>query len=138
MPGLSNVFVIGDTAAVKDATGQPVPGIAPAAKQQGRYISRVIQSRIVQQRPPKAFRYRHFGNLATIGRKSAVIELPFMHLSGWLAWWVWGFAHIYFLIGVRSPILVALNWLRQYETYGRGSRLITGYRNAGPDDSSSP
>ena len=138
VPGLSNVFVIGDTAAVNDATGQPVPGIAPAAKQQGRYVSRMIQSRIVQQRPPKAFRYRHFGNLATIGRKSAVIELPFMHLSGWLAWWVWGFAHIYFLIGVRSPILVALNWLRQYVTYGRGSRLITGYRNAGPDDSPSP
>ena len=74
------------------------------------------------------FRYRHTGNLATIGRKSAVIELPFMRLTGRLAWWFWGIAHIYFLVGVRSPVLVALNWLRQYLTYGRGARLITGKR----------
>ncbi len=125
-PGLPNVFVIGDTAAVIDANGESVPGIAPAAKQQGRYVARVIRARLEHRRTPKPFRYRHFGSLATIGRKAAVIELPFMRLSGLLAWWVWGVAHIYFLIGVRSPLLVALSWLRQYATYGRGARLITG------------
>lgn len=123
-----NVFVIGDTAAVKDTKGNPVPGIAPAAKQQGSYIANLVRSRIEGGTAPKKFRYRHTGNLATIGRKSAVIEFPFMQVTGWIAWWVWGIAHIYFLIGVRSPILVALNWFRQYVTYGRGARLITGRR----------
>lgn len=121
-----NIFVAGDTAAVTDSKGEPVPGIAPAAKQQGRYIARVIRARVESRTAPRVFRYRHAGNLATIGRKSAVIELPFMRLSGFVAWWVWGFAHIYFLIGVRSPVTVAVNWLWQYLTYGRGARLITG------------
>ena len=137
-PGLPNIFVIGDTAAVKDSKGQQVPGIAPAAKQQGRYVARVIRARIEGRAGRESFRYRHSGNLATIGRKSAVIELPFIRLSGLLAWWVWGIAHIYFLIGVRSPLLVALNWFRQYITYGRGARLITGYRNENSVDSSKP
>ena len=138
VPGLPNIFVIGDTAAVKDAKGQPVPGIAPAAKQQGRYVARLLRTRIEGRSAPESFHYRHTGNLATIGRKSAVIELPFMRLSGFLAWWVWGIAHIYFLIGVRSPLFVAMNWFRQYITYGRGSRLITGYRNGGSNASSEP
>ena len=126
VPRHANVFVIGDTASVKDVKGQLIPGIAPAAKQQGRYVARLVRARIEGKSEAGAFRYRHSGNLATIGRKSAVIELPFLHLSGLLAWWVWGIAHIYFLIGMRSPLLVAMNWLRQYLTYGRGARLITG------------
>jgi NADH dehydrogenase len=77
---------------------------------------------------PPQFRYRHAGNLATIGRKAAVIEFPKFRLSGYFAWWVWGIAHIYFLIGVRSPLLVAARWFQQYVTYGRGARLITGNR----------
>lgn len=128
VPSHPNIFVAGDTAAVKDTKGQPVPGIAPAAKQQGRYIAKVIRSRLESRPAPAPFRYRHSGNLATIGRKSAVMELPFMKLSGFVAWWAWGIAHIYFLIGVRSPLTVALNWLWQYVTYGRGARLITGER----------
>ncbi len=124
----ANIFVAGDTAAVRDAKGQPVPGIAPAAKQQGRYIAKVIKSRALSKSSPAAFQYRHTGSLATIGRKSAVMELPFIRLSGFLAWWGWGIAHIYFLIGVRSPITVAINWLWQYVTYSRGARLITGGR----------
>jgi NADH dehydrogenase len=123
-----NIFVVGDAAAVRDRKGAPVPGIAPAAKQQGRYVAGVIRSRIENKNTPAAFRYRHSGNLATIGRKSAVIEFPFIRLSGFLAWWVWGIAHIYFLIGVRSPMTVAINWFWQYVTYGRGARLITGER----------
>ena len=126
VPGMEDVYVIGDTAAVHDANGQQVPGVAPAAKQQGRYVARLLRAKINAGRRPATFRYRNFGNLATIGRKSAVIELPLLRLSGLVAWWIWGFAHIYFLIGVRSPLLVALNWLRQYVTYGRGARLITG------------
>jgi NADH:ubiquinone reductase (H+-translocating) len=123
-----NIFVAGDAAAVTDMKGKPVPGIAPAAKQQGRYIARVLRSKVESRPAPGVFRYRHTGNLATIGRKSAVIELPFMCLSGFVAWWVWGIAHIYFLIGVRSPVTVSVNWLWQYLTYGRGARLITGDR----------
>ncbi|HKJ54270.1 MAG TPA: NAD(P)/FAD-dependent oxidoreductase [Gammaproteobacteria bacterium] len=133
VPGFPNLFVIGDTAAVADPRGEPVPGIAPAAKQQGRYVARLIAARIAGRTGPAEFRYRHAGNLATIGRKSAVIDLPMLRLSGRFAWWLWGFAHIYFLIGMRSPVLVALNWLRQYLTYGRGARLITGQGSGGRD-----
>ncbi|MEM1439647.1 MAG: NAD(P)/FAD-dependent oxidoreductase [Pseudomonadota bacterium] len=125
----ANIFVIGDTAAVSDPDGNPVPGIAPAAKQQGRYVAKLIRAEMAGHARPGPFKYKHAGNLATIGRSSAVVDLPAMRLKGALAWWIWGIAHIYFLIGVRSPILVALNWFRQYVTYGRGARLITGKRN---------
>ena len=120
------VFVIGDAAAVTDSRDVQVPGIAPAAKQQGRYVAEVIASRIEGRDPPPAFRYRHGGNLATIGRKSAVIEFPYLRLKGLLAWWIWGVAHIYFLIGLPSPLMVSFRWLWEYITYGRGARLITG------------
>jgi NADH:ubiquinone reductase (H+-translocating) len=130
VPGLPDVFVIGDAAKVEDAEGRAVPGIAPAAKQQGRYVARVIASRIRGTAPPAPFRYRHAGNLATIGRQSAVIELPFLRLKGRLAWWIWGIAHIHFLIGVRSPLLVSIRWLWEYLTYRRGARLITGAEHA--------
>ncbi len=128
VPGHPNIFVVGDTAAVNDKNGKPVPGIAPAAKQQGRYVAKVIRARLDSKKAPAPFNYRHAGHLATIGRKSAVIELPHLRLSGFIAWWAWGIAHIYFLIGVRSPIVVASNWLWQYLTYGRGARLITGHK----------
>ena len=126
VPGCSRIFAIGDTAAVFDLHGQPVPGIAPAAKQQGKYAAQCIRAELENRELPLPFRYKHAGNLATIGRKAAVIEFPFMNMSGYIAWWVWGIAHIYFLIGVRSPLLVAFRWLQQYVTYGRGARLITG------------
>ena len=126
VPGAMDTFVIGDTAAVKDEDGNAVPGIAPAAKQQGKFVARVIRSKIRGEKLPPPFVYRHGGNLATIGRKSAVIEFPRMRFKGVFAWCIWGIAHIYFLIGVRSPILVATHWLWQYITYSRGARLITG------------
>jgi len=130
VPGKPNIFVIGDAASVTDDRGQPVPGIAPAAKQQGRFVAKVIAARIDDDPPPGVFRYRHAGNLATIGRRSAVIEFPFLHLKGQLAWWLWGIAHIYFLVGVPSPLIVSLRWLWEYITYGRGARLITGAEHA--------
>ena len=125
-----NVFVIGDAASVALPDGRRVPGVAPAAKQQGRYVANVIAAQIEGRPPPGPFVYRDAGNLATIGRKSAVIEFPFMTLRGFVAWWIWGIAHIYFLVGVPSPILVSFRWLWEYLTYGRGARLITGHEHA--------
>jgi NADH dehydrogenase len=125
-----NVFVIGDAASVTMPDGRPVPGVAPAAKQQGRYVAKVIAARIAGRQPPAPFAYRNPGNLATIGRRSAVIEFPWITLRGFLAWWLWGIAHIYFLVGVPSPLFVSLRWLWEYLTYGRGARLITGHEHA--------
>jgi NADH dehydrogenase len=125
-----NAFVIGDSASVPLPDGRRVPGVAPAAKQQGRYVAKVIAARIAGHPPPPPFAYRDPGNLATIGRKCAVIELPAVSLRGFLAWWIWGVAHIYFLVGVPSPVLVSFRWLWEYLTYGRGARLITGQEDA--------
>lgn len=125
----ANAFVIGDAASIT-VDGRRIPGVAPAAKQQGRYVARVIAARIANRPPPPPFAYRDAGNLATIGRKSAVIEFPFITLRGFLAWWLWGIAHIYFLVGVPSPVLISFRWLWEYLTYGRGARLITGHEHA--------
>jgi len=125
-----DIFVIGDAALVKNRDGTIVPGIAPAAKQQGKFVADLIGKRISKQAAPQAFRYRHAGHLATIGRKSAVIQFPRFKMKGWLAWWLWGMAHIYFLVGVPSPLVVTIRWLWEYITYGRGARLITGVEQA--------
>ena len=125
-----NIFVIGDAARVKDLQGVLVPGIAPAAKQQGRYVADLIANRISGKPATQPFQYRHAGHLATIGRKSAVIEFPRYKMKGWLAWWIWGIAHIYFLVGVPSPLVVSIRWLWEYITYSRGARLITGVEQA--------
>lgn len=130
LPGAENVFVVGDAAVVPAPPGRPVPGTAPAAKQQGRYAARLIARRVAGAPPPPPFRYRHAGSLATIGRQAAVVEFPFLRLKGWLAWWIWGIAHIYFLIGVPSPVLVSIRWFWEYLSYGRGARLITGNEQA--------
>jgi len=129
IPGDPSIFVIGDAALVETG-GRRVPGVAPAAKQQGRYVARVIAARLRGGPAPPPFVYRDAGNLATIGRQSAVIEFPFLTLRGFLAWWIWGFAHIYFLLGVPSPLVISLRWLWEYLTYGRGARLITGAEHA--------
>jgi NADH dehydrogenase len=115
---------------VRDRTGQPVPGIAPAAKQMGRYAGRVIAARIAGRPAPKPFVYRHYGDLATVGRKSAVVKLGRFELTGFLGWWFWGIAHIYFLIGLRNRFVVALNWLWSYLTFQRGARLISSPETA--------
>jgi NADH:ubiquinone reductase (H+-translocating) len=125
-----NVFVIGDAASVTMTDGRRVPGVAPAAKQQGRYVAKVIAARIAGRPPPPPFAYRDAGNLATIGRTCAVIEFPWLTLRGFVAWWLWGIAHIYFLVGVPSPVLISFRWLWEYLTYGRGARLITGREHA--------
>jgi NADH:ubiquinone reductase (H+-translocating) len=126
LPGHPEIFVVGDTAHVEDAAGKPLPGVAPVAKQQGAYVAGVIRARIAGRPEPPPFRYRNFGNLATIGRKSAVADFGFLRLSGRLAWLLWGLAHIYFLIGFRNRLAVALDWIWAYLTFQRGARLITG------------
>jgi NADH:ubiquinone reductase (H+-translocating) len=126
LPGDRNIFVIGDTAHAQDAAGRALPGVAPVAKQQGRFVARTIIADIRGSARPGAFRYRDFGNLATIGRKAAVADFGFVRLSGRLAWLLWGAVHIYFLIGFRNRVAVVLDWLWAYVTFQRGARLITG------------
>jgi NADH dehydrogenase len=130
VPGHPEIFVIGDTAALVDATGRAVPGIAPAAKQMGRYVAEAIASRIDGRTAPGPFRYRHQGDLATIGRKAAVVKLDRFHLTGFVGWLFWGIAHVYFLIGLRNRAVVAFSWLWNYLTHQRGARLIVD----GPGD----
>jgi NADH dehydrogenase len=124
-PGHPEIFVIGDTATISAWHGKPVPGIAPAAKQQGTHVARTIKMRLRGDTRQRLFRYQHSGNLATIGKRAAVIDFGWIKVRGWLAWWVWGLAHIYFLIGVRNRLAVALSWLWIYATGSRSAHLIT-------------
>jgi NADH dehydrogenase len=121
VPHHDQIFAIGDTANVPGTDGRALPGIAPVAKQQGRCVADQILGRC---RGP--FTYRSFGNLATIGRKRAVIDWGSHQQSGFLAWLIWSVAHIWFLIGFRSRLAVGLSWLWNYLTYQRSARLITG------------
>jgi len=121
IPGHPEVFVIGDLAAVKQANGELVPGVAPAAIQEGVYIGKRIAGK---KREP--FKYRDKGSLATIGRAAAVADFGLFKLSGFLAWIAWLTIHIFFLIGFRNRFLVITQWAWAYLTYQRGARLITG------------
>jgi NADH dehydrogenase len=126
VPGHPEVFVAGDLATVTDAKGRPVPGNAPAAKQMGRYVGKVLAARAAGRAAPPPFAYRHHGDLATIGRRSAVVSLDGIRLTGLIGWLFWGLAHIWYLIGFRSRIVVSFEWLWSYLTFQRGARLITG------------
>ena len=123
--GHPEIFAIGDAAIVARPDGRPVPGIAPAAKQEGAYVAQVIRARLGGRSVPAPFLYKHAGDLATIGKRRAVIDFGWIKLRGAIAWWLWGFAHIYFLIGVRNRLSVALNWLWIYARDQRSARLIT-------------
>jgi NADH dehydrogenase len=125
IPGARNIFVVGDTATVTDANGVVSPGIAAAAKQMGRFAAKAIMAE-VESRSVGEFRYRNYGNLATIGRKSAVADFGRLSLTGFPAWMIWCFAHIWFLIGFRNRIIVFLEWMWAYFLFERGVRLITG------------
>jgi NADH dehydrogenase len=124
LPGHPEIFVAGDLASIS-MDGKPVPGVAPAAKQMGSQTAQNILASIAG-RATKPFRYRDFGSLATIGRHSAVAQLPNLRLSGIFAWWFWLVLHIYFLIGFRSRLIVLINWAWAYFTYARGARIILG------------
>jgi NADH:quinone reductase (non-electrogenic) len=126
VPGHPELFVIGDAAFVTGPTGEPLPGLAPVAKQQGQYVGELIARRVRGEPKPPPFRYRDEGALATIGRHSAIADLGWIRLTGWVAWVLWGVVHIFFLIGFRNRMAVFLNWIWAWLTYGRGARLITG------------
>lgn len=125
IPQQRNIFVAGDLASAQDKAGRPLPGTAPAAKQMGRYIGNFIAARASGRADPPPFVYRHYGDLATIGRKAAVVKLGRFELTGFIGWLFWSVAHIYFLIGIRNRFVIAVTWLWSYLTFRRGARLIS-------------
>jgi NADH:ubiquinone reductase (H+-translocating) len=124
IPGHPEVFVLGDAAMFNHQPGGPLPGISPVAIQMGEYVGRAIQNDLAGE-PRRAFQYWDKGQLAVIGRGRAVADIWKLHFGGFLAWLVWTFVHIFFLIGFRNRILVMIQWAWSYLTYGRGARLIT-------------
>ncbi|MEM7442022.1 MAG: NAD(P)/FAD-dependent oxidoreductase [Pseudomonadota bacterium] len=128
VPGHNTVFVIGDAACFAQEGGKPLPAVAPVAKQQGIYAAKAIARKIAGAQAHAPFRYRDAGMLATIGRHAAVANLHRFKMKGWFAWMFWGLIHIYFLIGARNRMMVFLNWVWAYFTYGLGARLITRSR----------
>jgi NADH dehydrogenase FAD-containing subunit len=125
LPRYPEIFVLGDTAAVPGREGRSLPGVAAVAMQQGAYVGRLLATRAMGKHEPPPFRYRHYGNLATIGRKVAVADFGHIRLSGRLAWLLWGAIHVLLLVGFRNRIAVMLDWLWAYVTFERGARLIT-------------
>lgn len=120
-----NVFVIGDLANYPHQGDRPLPGVAPVAMQQGEYVAHRIEAK-VQEKEPKKFKYWDFGSLAVIGRHEAVVDFKFIRLKGWLAWFIWTFVHVYYLIEFDNKLLVMIQWGWNYFTHRRGARLITG------------
>ena len=125
IPGSANVYAIGDTAFCLAWRGAGVPGLAPAAKQAGKYVARHIVAKTESRRVPGPFRYRHFGSLATIGRSAAVVDFGFVKLWGAPAWWLWGLLHVGLLVGVRNRLSTLVNWFWSYITFRSAIRLIT-------------
>jgi NADH:ubiquinone reductase (H+-translocating) len=143
IPKHPEVFVVGDLATLKDKYGNPLPGVAPVALQEGRYVAKTI-ARDLQRSPRQNFHYVDKGSLATIGRAAAIAEFRKIHISGYFAWLAWLFIHIFFLIGFRNRVIVLLQWAWSYFTYERGARLITGdttlpgWPNAKPESEPEP
>jgi NADH dehydrogenase len=125
IPEHPEVFVIGDLASLQDQFGKMLPGVAPVAMQQGKWIAKTI-ARDLEHQPRRPFHYHDKGSLATIGRAAGVAQFPRFSLSGYFAWLAWLFVHIFFLIGFRNRLLVMIQWAWSYLTYERGARLITG------------
>lgn len=131
LEGREDIFVVGDAALYTEADGRVLPGLAPVAKQQGAWVGRLLTARIAGRPEPAGFRYRDAGQLATIGRRAAVVDFGRIRFTGRPAWWFWGIVHIYFLISVRSRLLVAIQWLWSYLTFDQGARIITPDRPTG-------
>ena len=123
LPGHPDVFVIGDTALALDENGKPLPGAAPVAKQQGKYVADLLMAHARGKEMPP-FRYRDFGAMATIGRKRAIAQIGRLKTSGLVAWVLWSVAHIYFLIGFRNRLMVMIDWAWAYWTYERNARVV--------------
>jgi NADH dehydrogenase len=125
IPGSKNVFVIGDMASLKQESGEPVPGVSPAAMQMGTNAAKNIL-RDIKGVPRENFRYVDKGTMATIGRSKAIADLRGWHFSGFVAWLMWLFLHVFFLIGFRNRFAVMTAWFWAYITRERSARLITG------------
>ncbi|MCW0401673.1 NADH dehydrogenase-like protein YjlD [Xanthomonas sacchari] len=138
VPGHPELFVAGDLAALQQADGRPVPGVAPAAKQMGRHVADTLRRRLRGDTASVPFRYADYGNLATIGRMAAIVHLGRLQLSGVLAWWFWLAAHVFFLIGFRNRVVVLLNWAWAYWSYQRAARIILGDPPAAEDTQARP
>ena len=126
LPGHPEIFVAGDLATLQREDGRPVPGVAPAAKQMGHYIAQSLRARFAGRPASPPFRYRDYGNLATIGRRAAVVDLHGFRFSGYPAWAFWLVAHVFFLIGFRNRVVVLLDWAMAYWTYQRNARIVLG------------
>ena len=127
VPGHPEILVIGDMASLNGKDGQPLPGVAPVAMQQGRYVAKLIEKRLRGEKP-EPFRYWDKGNLATIGRKAAVADLGVVRFSGFFAWVAWLLIHLLYLVGFQNRFLVLSKWVYDYITRNRGARLITGVK----------
>jgi len=121
----SNIFVIGDASYVKNKNDMPLPGLAPVAKQEGDFVAEVIKKNIRNGKVPKKFYYKNRGYLATIGRSDAIVDFGWFTLKGRIGWIFWSIIHIYFLISFRNRVMVFINWVWSYLTFGKGARLIT-------------
>jgi NADH dehydrogenase len=130
VPGRPEIFAIGDVASFVSASGAALPGLAPVAKQQGKYVGRVIKARTRGQRAPGPFRYRDLGTMAIIGRARAVADFGAFTLTGFPAWLAWSMVHLMLLVDFRSRLTVYVNWSWAWFTYGRGARLLTGRAGA--------
>ncbi|WBQ17743.1 NAD(P)/FAD-dependent oxidoreductase [Sphingobium yanoikuyae] len=131
VPGHGNIFAIGDVASFDPGTGRPLPGLAPVAKQQGKYVGRLIANRIAGRKTPLPFRYRDLGSMAVIGRSRAIADFGRFQLKGFLAWLAWSMVHLMLLVDFRSRLMVYMNWSWAWFTYGRGARLLTGHDDHG-------
>jgi NADH dehydrogenase len=131
VPGFPDVFAIGDVMSLDGADGKPLPGLATVAKQQGAYVGALIARRMAGKSAPPPFRYRDLGSLAIIGRSAAVADIGKWRVRGFVAWLLWGGVHLMTLMGVRNRVIVYVNWLWSWFTWGRGARLITGSMKPG-------
>jgi NADH dehydrogenase len=126
LPGYPDIFVVGDLASFPHQTGEPLPGIAPVAMQQGRYVAKLIKQRINKpDSPATPFHYSDRGSLATIGRALAVGQIRGINVSGWFAWLTWLFVHLMYLVEYENRLLVLIQWGWNYITRNRSARLIT-------------
>ncbi len=126
VPNFRDIFVVGDLAYVRGEDGKPVPGVAQPAIQEGRYAAKVILTRIAGKQAPPPFRYFNKGDMAVIGRAAAVADIFGVHISGFLAWLVWLFIHLMYIVQFQSRVQVFIQWGFEYLTFSRGARLITG------------
>jgi NADH dehydrogenase len=124
VPGLKDIYVLGDLALTPDEHGYSLPGLAQVAKQEGVYLGAALAKQILHSAAPKPFVFHNRGNTAIIGRHAAVFDFGWWRLKGWFAWGFWALIHVYLLVGFQHRLMVAIQWLWRYLTYERGARLI--------------